>query len=173
MVTANYKDTKKSVMIKDIFYFLSRRINTQHIFCFLAFLTLGVIDGLTASNMMGKIGTGAEHNVFISSVYASQGIIMVIATKMSLAVLLIIGALMVYRESRGKSYWMTNGFLVSLTIGGLIASIQNLHAAAGLPYMSPEKFYFLFLLMAFVLVEIGDFIDNHTFVVSDKLYPLR
>lgn len=160
-------------LIINLCRFIAHRINSQQIFCIMAFLTLGVGDALTASNMMEIRGFRAEYNGFISSLYADQGILMVIATKMSLAVLLIAGALIVYWQSQGRSYWMTNGFLISLTIGGIMATVANMQATAGLPYMSPSKFYFLFLGVVFILVEAGDFIDNHIFVASDNLYPMK
>jgi len=147
---------------------IARRINSQHIFCIMAFLTVGVGDALTASIMMETKGVNAESNGFISSIYANQGIWMLIATKMSLTLLLIASALTVYWQSWGRSYWMVNGFLISLTIGGIMAMISNMQATVGLPFMSPSKFYLLFLGMVFILVEAGDFVDNHTFVASDR-----
>lgn len=169
----NGDSEKDFELIINLCRFIAHRINSQQIFCIMAFLTLGVGDALTASNMMEIRGARAEYNGFISSLYADQGILMVIATKMSLAVLLIAGALIVYWQSQGRSYWMINGFLISLTIGGIMATIANMQAAAGLPYISPSKFYFLFLGLVFILVEAGDFIDNHTFVASDNLYPMK
>jgi general stress protein CsbA len=145
---------------------ISRRINSMHIFCILALITFGMGDALTAAKMMETIGVNAEYNTFISTIYADYGLLPFMAIKVSLTALLIISSLLIYWQSKGRSYWMINGFLISLTIGGIMATMANVQATAGLPFISPMKFNFLFLGLVLILVEAGDFIDNNKFAAT-------
>ncbi|VVB95093.1 Uncharacterised protein [uncultured archaeon] len=149
-----------------LFRYITRRINAMHILFILAFLTFGIGDGLTSAIMMGKRGVSAESNLFFANMYSSSGLIGVITAKIGFTVLLLMASLLVYWRSQGRNYWMVNGFLMALTLAGIMATIANLQAAAGLPFMSPEKILFIYLGMMFVFVEAGDFVDTRKFEAS-------
>ncbi|NJD77548.1 MAG: hypothetical protein FIB08_10710 [Candidatus Methanoperedens sp.] len=140
--------------------YITRRVNAMHILFVLAFLTFGIGDGLTAAVMMANRGIGAESNLFFAGMYSSSGLIGVITAKIVFTAFLLMASLLVYWRSQGRSYWMVNGFLMALTLAGTMASIANLQAATGLPFMSPEKILLIYLGMMFVFVEIGDFVDT-------------
>lgn len=159
-MTENVRNETQFEIISLLFRFIVRRINAQHILFILAFLTFGVGDAVTAAVMMDARGISAESNVIVAYIYANHGLGGLIAAKIWLTIILLAVALIIYWRSQGKSYWMVNGFLMSLTLGGIMATMANLQATAGLPYMNPTKIMFIYCGMVILFVEAGDFVDT-------------
>ncbi len=160
-MTENVRNETQFEIIRLLFRFITRRINAQHILFILAFLTFGIGDSLTASMMMDARGISAESNFIAAYIYANHGLGGLIAAKIWFTIILLTVALIIFWRSQGRSYWMVNGFLMSLAAGGVMATMANLQAAAGLPHMSPTEIIFLYVGMLFAFVEAGDFVDTH------------
>ncbi len=168
----NIKNVTILEIISLLFRFIVRRFNTQHLLFLLAFLTFGIGDAVTAAIMMESKGIGIESNPFVVQIYTNYGFAGLIFAKMWFTIILLMGSFIIYWNSRGKSYWMVNGFLISLTTGGIMAIMANLQALLGLAYMNPNEILIIYMGMVLILVEAGDVIDNHKSTASNKvIYP--
>ena len=161
----NINNETNSDIIKLLFHYIIKRIKTQQILSILALLTFGLGDALTGAMMMESRSIGGEANSIVVYIYSNNGLAGLIAAKISFTLVLIFAAFLIYWNSNGKSYWMVNGFLISLVIFGLMASISNIQASLGLSFLSPSKIMFIFFGLILVLVEAGDIIDNQ---ISNK-----
>lgn len=147
-------------IIKLLFQYIIKRIKTQQILSILALLTFGLGDALTGAMMMETRGTSIEANSIVAYIYSNNGFFGLIAAKISFTLILIFAAFLIYWNSNRKSYWMVNGFLISLTLFGIMATISNIQASLGFSFLSPSKIIFIFFAMILILVEFGDIIDN-------------
>ncbi len=154
--------------------YIAQNVRAQHVLLILAFLTFGIGDAVTAAIMMDSRGAIGESNVIAAYIYANHGLAGLLAAKIWFTIILIAGALMVYWRSEGRSYWMVNGFLAAITIGGTMATVANLQAAANLPFMSPGEILFIYIGSVLILVEAGDFVDGRRRDTSTPdVYPWR
>lgn len=159
-MTQNINNETNSDIIKLLFHYIIKRIKTQQILSILALLTFGLGDALTGAMMMETRSISGEANSIVAYIYSNNGLAGLIAAKISFTLLLIFAAFLIYWNSNGKSYWMVNGFLISLTLFGAMATISNIQASLGLSFMSPSKIMFIFFGVILILVEAGDIIDN-------------
>jgi hypothetical protein len=135
-----------------------RKLNLQTILFLLSFLTFGVADGISAAYMMEKRGVIGEANPLIRFMYASRGSIGVIEIKIWMVIMVLS---FVWNISRGKdNYWMINGFLFALFVGGLMATGANLMAARGLEHPAPGTIIIIYLFMTMLLTTLGDEMDR-------------
>jgi len=159
-MTQNINTETNSDIIKLLFHYIIKRIKTQQILSILALLTFGLGDALTGAMMMETRSISGEANSIVAYIYSNNGLAGLIAAKISFTLILIFAAFLIYWNSNGKSYWMVNGFLISLALFGAIATISNIQASFGLSFMSPSKIMFIFFGTILILVEAGDIIDN-------------
>lgn len=159
-MTHNINNETNSDLIKLLFYYIIKRIKTPQILSILALLTFGLGDALTGAIMMDTRGINGEANSIVAYIYSNNGLAGLIAAKISFTLILIFAAFLIYWNSNGKSYWMVNGFLISLIIFGAMATISNIQASLGLSFMSPSKIMLIFFGIILVLVETGDIIDS-------------
>jgi hypothetical protein len=158
-MTENTKN--KSV---DLIYFIKcimGQISIQHFLYILAFATFGIGDALTGALLMNIKGVGAESNVFFSHLYSTQGPEMFITTKLWITLVILLLVFISYIVSHGKSYWMTNGLLIAISVGGIMAIQANIQAIYGYPFMNPSKIILIYIIFVFVFVMLGDLIDSH------------
>jgi len=123
-------------------------------------LTFGLGDALTGAIMMDIRGYGGEANLIVAYIYASHGLIGLIAFKIMVTFILLFTAFMMYQRSGGKNYWMINGFLISITILGAMATMANIQAALGFSFINPLYVIVIFVGILLILVEAGDIMDN-------------
>lgn len=158
-MTENMKN--KSV---DSIHFIKRimsHISIQHFLYLLAFTTFGIGDALTGALLMNIKGVAAESNVFFSHLYSTQGPEIFIITKLWITLVILLLVFISYIQSHGKSYWMINGLLAAISIGGIMAIQANIQAIYGYPFIDPSKIILLNLTFVFVFVMLGDLIDSH------------
>ena len=132
------------------------KMNLQHIFFFMAFITFGIGDALTAALMMNIKGHGAEFNVLFGYLYDSYGIACFIIIKLMLVVMLLFAA---YIISKCGGYWLINGWLTALIIGGTMAMCANLLSTYDIFSINPYHIIICYLVLAFVFVSVGAHFD--------------
>lgn len=167
-VNENIKNVTMLEIISLLLRFIARRFNTQHLLFLLAFLTFGIGDAVTAAIMMESKGIVTESNPMVVYIYTNYGFAGLIFAKIWFTIILLMGSFIIYWNSRGKSYWMVNGFLISLATGGTMAIMANLQATLGLAYMNPTEILIIYMGLVLILVEAGDIIDNHMTVASSN-----
>lgn len=140
--------------------FAVKKINLQQVLYFSAFLTFGMGDGITAAYMMDMRGIGTEANPIARYLFMSQGFGGIVVAKMWFTLLIILLIYIIQLKSSGKMYWTTNGFLVALTAGGLLAMNANLTVLAGEAHQPAGEIIFAYLLFVLILTEIGSFADK-------------
>jgi len=123
-----------------------------------SFLTYGLGDGLTAAHMMEQTGANIEGNPLARFMYVSYGSKGLVALKLWFTFVIL--ALISTVSKRTGAYWATNGFLFSLTIGGLMATRANVLATLGLPFPSPVSVISTFLFISIIFLEVGNLIDK-------------
>jgi len=148
-------------IIKLVTIFAIRKINFQSFLFFVAFLTLGLGDGVTSAYMMEKLGASAEINPIMSLVFLKHGIGGMVAAKIWLTLLLLFAVYVVQLRSNGHAFWTVNGFLIALTAGGILATDANLGAINGTVAISPVEIIGIYLVIALLLTEAGSYIDGH------------
>jgi hypothetical protein len=137
-----------------------RKIKLQHIFYFTAFLAFGIGDGITGALMMNSRGIGIEVNPIVRNLFMVQGVEGVMTGKMWLT-FMILAATYIVQLNSPNMYWTVNGFLIALTAGGLMAVNANLTAMAGQIPAEPGALILAYLILMFILTEIGSLIDGH------------
>ena len=143
-------------------------ISMQPFLYILAFTTFGIGDALTGAFLMSIKGVSAESNAFFSHVYSTQGPGMFIAIKLWATLVILLLVLISYIQSHGKDYWATNGFLAALSIGGIMAVQANIQAIFNYPFMNPSVIILIFLMLMFVFVMTGNFVDSQVAKKSKK-----
>ncbi len=133
-------------------------MNPQHILFFLAFITFGIGDALTASLLMTTKGHDAEFNYVFGHLYDSYGIACFVSTKLILVIIVLLAA---YILSRHGGYWMINGWLTALIIGGIMAMCANLSGTYDTIPVNPYNVILCYLVLTFVFLYTGDRIDNN------------
>ncbi len=147
-------------IIKLLFQYAIRKIRMQQVLVILVLLTYGLGDALTSAMMMDARSLNGESNLIVSNIYATSGLAGLVAVKLLFSTALILAAFTIYWKSGGKSYWMVNGFLVSLILFGSMAMAANIQAALGYPFIAPTHILLIFFIFVFILVEAGDIMDN-------------
>jgi len=152
------EDVSLAEVLKLLIKYIIYKINLQRILFLLSFLTFGVADGISAAYMIEKKGVIGEANPLIQFMYSSRGSNGVIEIKVWLVLIILY---FVWNISKGKkNYWMINGFLFALFVGGLMATGANLMAARGLEYATSSTIITTYLVLAILLTLLGDAIDN-------------
>jgi len=143
-----------NLLIKYVIY----KMNLQRILFLLSFLTFGAADGISAAYMIEKRGVIGEANPLVRFMYASRGSNGVIEIKIWLVLIILY---FVGNISKGRNnYWMINGFLFALFVGGVMATGANLMAARGLEYPASSTVITTYLFLVVLLTMLGDAIDN-------------
>ena len=131
---------------------------TNMVLFFLSFITFGVGDTLTAVLMMNTKGVNAEFNGLFSYLYDSHGVMCFIAVKLMLVIMVLFA---VYTLSKRGGYWLINGWLTALIVGGLMAMISNLSSTYDIFYVNPYHIITCYLIITLVFVYIGGYIDTY------------
>ncbi len=131
-------------------------MNLQHLLFFLAFLTFGIGDALTASLLMNIKGHGAEFNVLFGYLYDSYGVVCFIIVKLVLVIMVMFAA---YILSMRGGHCLINGWLTALSIGGLMAMCSNLLSTYDILYINPFRIIACYLILTFVFVFAGAYFD--------------
>jgi len=143
-----------NLLIKYVIY----KMNLQRILFLLSFLAFGAADGISAAYMIEKRGVIGEANPLVRFMYASRGSNGVIEIKIWLVLIILY---FVGNISKGRNnYWMINGFLFALFVGGVMATGANLMAARGLEYPASSTVITTYLFLVVLLTMLGDAIDN-------------
>ncbi len=138
--------------------YLADKITLQRILYLLALATFGIGDGVTAAYMIERSGPVREINPMVKLAYfysGGQGIVFV-KTWLTILILSFVWSI----SRRKNTYWMVNGFLFALFIGGIMAMRANMMAGMGMVPPSPISIVLTYLLLAVLFVTIGDEIDQ-------------
>ena len=132
-------------------------MNLQHLLFFLAFVTFGIGDALTAVLLMTTKGSAAEFNNLFSYLYETYGIACFVSIKLILVIMVLLAA---YILSKRCGYWLINGWLTALIIGGIMAMCANLSGTYDIGIVNPYNVILCYLVLTFVFLYVGDRIDN-------------
>ena len=151
--------------IKKYISMFNGRQKIQFSLASVVFLTFGIGDGFTGAYMMNICGILAEANPFTRHIVETQGCMGLIIFKLWMTFTLLSIVIRVEKLSKHPMYWMTNGFLVALGLGGIMATIANLmriydFAIFGYGVPSPLLVLQLYTGLMLVLVLFGNLIDN-------------
>ena len=126
-----------------------------------AFLTYGLADSMSAAYMMMIRGIGAELNPIMRYIATEDGIVGFIIFKLWTTVIILGTISFVHAKSRNCMVWTVTGFLLSLTAGGVLATLANLYAASDRSFVL-SSLDIIMLFTAFIIVSIilGDILDN-------------
>ncbi len=133
-------------------------MNIQHLLFFLAFLTFGICDALTAVLLMITKGPNAEFNNLFSYLYETHGIACFVTVKLVLVIIVLLAA---YVLSKRGGYWLINGWLTALTMGGIMGMCANLSGTYDIISINPYNVILCYLVLTFVFLYAGDRIDNN------------
>jgi len=148
-------------IIKLATIFAIRKMSFQSVLFFMAFLTLGLGDGVTSAYMMEKLGADAEINPIMRLVFLEHGIGGMVMAKIWLTLMLLFAVYVVQLKSHGHAFWTVNGFLIALTAGGILAMNANLSVINGLVPASPGEIIAIYMALVLLLTEAGSYIDTH------------
>lgn len=144
-----------------------RKQKIQFSLAVFVFLTFGVGDGFTSAHMINVGGILSEANPFIRFIAETQGWMGLIFFKLGMTFIILSVVIFNEKYSKDPMYWMTNGFLVALGIGGIMATVANLMSAfnfsilgCGVP--SPILVIKVYTGLMIVLMLFGNLIDNWT-----------
>jgi len=137
-----------------------RKLNVQHVLYVAALLTFGLGDGFTGAYMMKELGIGIESNPVARHVFMTYGFGGVVAAKLWFTMALLFITYIIQMKSHEKMYWTINGFLIALTVGGLMAVNANLTAIAGNIPHAPSEVIFIYISMVLIFTEIGSIVDR-------------
>ena len=154
----------RSIAKRYIFKF-NHRQKIQFLLAAVVFLTFGVGDGFTGAYMMNVCGILSEANPFARYIVETQGGTGLIISKLWMTFALLSIVIRIEKISNNPMYWMTNGFLVALGIGGIMATIANLmriydFAIFGYGVPSSLLIIQMYTGLMFVMVLFGNLIDN-------------
>lgn len=145
-------------VLKLLVKYIICKLNLQRILFFLSFLTFGAADGISAAYMIETRGIIIEANPLIRFMYASTGINGVIGIKLWLVVVLLSFVWSISRDK--KSYWMINGFLLSLFIFGIMAAGANLLTTRGIEHPAASTIIATYLFLMVLFTMLGDAMDR-------------
>ncbi len=140
----------------------AEKINLQHVLYLLAFLIFGIGDGITSAYMIDMRGVAIEANPIMRFLFITQGFEGMILAKVWFTFAMLLAVYIVQLRSPAKMYWSVNGFLIALIIGGSMAVNANLNALAGEVPSGPGGILFTYIVLALILIEIGDNVDKRT-----------
>ncbi len=133
------------------------KMNLQYILFSMAFITFGMGDALTAALMMTTKGHGAEFNNLFSYLYESYGIACFVTVKLILVIMVLLAA---YVLSTRGGYWLINGWLTALSIGGIMAMCSNVLSTYDIVSFNPYNVILCYLVLTFIFLYVGDHIDT-------------
>ncbi len=133
------------------------KMNLQYILFFMAFITFGIGDALTAALMVTTKGHGAEFNNLFSYLYESYGIACFVTVKLILVIMVLFAAYILSKRGR---YWLMNGWLIALIIGGTMAMCSNMLSTYDILYINPYHIITCYLVSTVVFVIAGGYIDT-------------
>ena len=126
-----------------------------------AFLSYGLCDSMSAAYMMMIRGIGAELNPIMRYIAAEDGIVGFIIFKLWATVIILGTIYFVDAKSRNHMTWTVSGFLLSLTAGGVLATLANLYEASGRSFvLSSLDIIMLFTAFIAVSIILGDLLDK-------------
>lgn len=152
------EDVSLTEVLKLLIKYIICKMNLQKILFLLSFLTFGAADGISAAYMIEERGVIGEANPLIRFMYASRGSNGVVEIKLWFVIIILY---FVWNLSSGKkNYWMINGFLFALFVGGVMATGANLMAARGLEHPAASTIITTYLFLVILLSLLGDAMDR-------------
>lgn len=139
---------------------VNQRILQYFLFC-TAFLTFGVGDAVTGALLIKTRGIEMESNQVLGYLYQLYGPFGFITIKVCFTCFLLLMFVMICRRSPGNHYWVINGFLVSISLFGIMAIQANLRAVAQVTYWAPSTILMMYLIQVILLLNMGDLADRH------------
>lgn len=128
-----------------------------------AFFSYGLADSMSAAYLMMIRGIGAELNPIMRYIATEYGIVGFIIFKLWATVIILGTIFFMHAQSRNCMTWTVTGFLLSLTAGGVLATLANLYAASGRSFvLSSLDIIMLFTAFIIVSITLGDLLDNRS-----------
>ncbi len=125
-----------------------------------AFLAYGLCDSMSAAYMMMVRGVGAELNPVMRYIFMENGVYGLIMFKVWAMVVILATINLVRVKSKECMTWTVAGFLLSLTFGGILATLANLSKAFGTSFpLSSLEILLLFVISIVTSIILGDILD--------------
>lgn len=135
----------------------------QGLLYLMAFLTFGLGDTLSSLWMIQHQGILRETNPILRYILLNFGVSNYCLFKMWLTLLILLIIFLIQVRSKEPIYWTVNGCLILLIIFGILAIILNIKAGKNeAVFLSAGEVIFLFLVMLYLLTNIGEKIDKLT-----------
>ncbi len=116
---------------------------------------------MTAAMMIEQQGLMREGNAIARYIISYYGVSSFIEFKIWFTFLILMVPFLILLRSREQGYWMTNGYLASFFVAGMLAMILNLQAAASEAlFLMPQHVVLIFISLVLILTNIGEAIDR-------------
>ncbi len=133
----------------------------------LAFLTRGLGDPISGLWMIEKQGIMRESDPILRYVFINYGAITFLGLKVLLTLVFLFIIFLIQKSSKQPVYWTVNGSLIAFIAAGTLSTILNIQAARNeVVFLSPLQVIFLFLLLAWLLMSIGEEIDKQSHTIK-------
>lgn len=127
----------------------------------IAFLVCGLFDSMSAAHMMTVGGADTELNSIMRHVFMAYGEYGLIMLKLWTTGMIIGTVKFIHMKSRECISWMVAGFLLSLTLGGILATLANMSQASGMPFpLSSFEIMLVYGYSILVTLVLGDMLDT-------------
>ena len=135
------------------------------------FLAYGLCDSMSAAYMMMVRGVGAELNPIMRYIFVVDGVYGLVMFKVWAIVIILATINLACVKSKECMNWIAAGFLLSLTLGGILATLANLSTASGTSFpLSSLEILLLFVVSVVVSITLGDILDTrHRKNIKSKL----
>ena len=126
-----------------------------------AFLTCGIGDSITAIFMIQRLGIMREANPIARYIVINQGFYGLLVFKIWITIIILTIALFIQIRSKESLKNTVNGFLITLSIGGILASFSNtMTTIHGNPPYDPYLIIAICLLISVILISVGEWLDK-------------
>ena len=126
-----------------------------------AFVTCGLGDSISAIYMMHHLGIMREANPIARYIVLNHGFYGFLAFKIWITIVILSTPLFIQIRSKKSLKNTVNGFLITLSLGGILATYSNTMAMLyGNPPYDPYFFIAIYLLTSVVLINIGEWLDE-------------
>ena len=128
---------------------------------FFTFVTCGLGDTISAIYMMHYLGIMREANPIARYIVLNQGLFGFFVLKIWMTITILSILLFIQIKSNKTMKNTVNGFLIALSLGGILATFSNIMAVLyGNPPYDPYLIIAIYLLTTVVLINVGEWLDE-------------
>ena len=135
-----------------------------------AFVTCGLGDSISAIYMMHYLGIMREANPIAKYIVLNQGFYGLLAFKIWITIVILSIALFIQIKSKRSFKNTVNGFLITLSLGGILATFSNtMTMLYGNPPYDSYLVIAIYLLTSVVLINVGEWLDEKENIQRENL----